>query len=209
MIRFACPHCGRQLSVADGKAGKQGKCPACQTVLRVPPSGKKPPRAARRESLPPLVSSSTLSDTPEEMIDMTAMVDIVFFLLIFFMVTSLMAKQASIAMPSMPQSSSAESSSASAAPRTLEDYEEDQDYIIVRIEPDNSIYVDEQMVHSAPDVTASLRQAVSRVESRDEDGPSVLVVGHPDAHHGTAVMVLDAVHELGIANVRLSVAAED
>lgn len=36
MIRFACSHCGRHISVDDKHSGKQGKCPKCESVVVVP-----------------------------------------------------------------------------------------------------------------------------------------------------------------------------
>jgi len=39
MIRFACPHCGAKLRVADALAGRKGKCPHCSQVVIVPPAG--------------------------------------------------------------------------------------------------------------------------------------------------------------------------
>src|SRR5207245_9631585 len=36
MISFACPACGRDLSVPDKMAGKPGRCPACKELVRVP-----------------------------------------------------------------------------------------------------------------------------------------------------------------------------
>lgn len=44
-IRFKCK-CGTELNVADGMAGKQGKCPKCKNVLTVPSSGPSKKRAA-------------------------------------------------------------------------------------------------------------------------------------------------------------------
>jgi phage FluMu protein Com len=35
-MTFTCEHCGRRLTVADGQAGKKGRCPQCKKVLTVP-----------------------------------------------------------------------------------------------------------------------------------------------------------------------------
>src|SRR5438105_4269071 len=37
-IKFACPHCGRPLSVKDELAGKKGPCPACKKIVTIPSS---------------------------------------------------------------------------------------------------------------------------------------------------------------------------
>ena len=36
MIRFACSSCGQEIQVTDDYAGKQGRCPKCQTVVAIP-----------------------------------------------------------------------------------------------------------------------------------------------------------------------------
>jgi TM2 domain-containing membrane protein YozV len=58
MIRFACPGCGATYSVDEGKGGKAGKCPKCQTQFQIPmPEGMPAPPPATaddpRASLPP------------------------------------------------------------------------------------------------------------------------------------------------------------
>jgi hypothetical protein len=58
------------------------------------PAIKKPPQRDRGPMFPP---SKNAHD--EDLIDMTAMVDIVFFILIFFLVTSLQALQSVLNMP--------------------------------------------------------------------------------------------------------------
>src|SRR5262249_21781068 len=47
-IRFKCTRCGTELNVADGLAGKQGKCPKCKSILTVPA-----PKAAPARGSPP------------------------------------------------------------------------------------------------------------------------------------------------------------
>ena len=47
-IEFRCTKCAKLLRTGDGTAGKQAKCPACQTILTVPasqsPQGPEPPQ---------------------------------------------------------------------------------------------------------------------------------------------------------------------
>ena len=60
----------------------------------------------------------------EDLVDMTAMVDIVFFVLIFFMVTSMEGVYSSIKMPSPdPQKT------ASSGRRSVTDFESDKEYV--------------------------------------------------------------------------------
>jgi hypothetical protein len=45
MIRLACEHCHRRLSIADTHAGKAEKCPHCGRPIRIPQAGSAPPGA--------------------------------------------------------------------------------------------------------------------------------------------------------------------
>ena len=132
----------------------------------------------------------------EDLIDMTAMVDIVFFLLIFFLVTSLQALEAVMNMPT-PQS--AESGAASS--RSVADLENDPNYITVRIEDDDSIWVEDRQVFNDQELAMRLRAA--RRES--EGSRSLLVIGDADASHGAAVRVFDAGAGAGVNGISLVV----
>src|SRR4029077_15705208 len=73
----------------------------------------------------------------EEMIDMTAMVDIVFFLLIFFLVTSMHALDSTIPMPAPdPQKGAARE------PRSVAAIEADDSYVVVHIDRNDKIVVE-------------------------------------------------------------------
>ena len=39
MIRFYCKHCGASLKAPEASAGKNGRCPSCSEIFRVPASG--------------------------------------------------------------------------------------------------------------------------------------------------------------------------
>jgi biopolymer transport protein ExbD len=136
----------------------------------------------------------------EELIDMTAMVDIVFFLLIFFLVTSMEAIDSTIPMPAPdPQKA------ASSQPRSLSELESDNEYIVVRIDRNDTIWVNDAEVHNDRDLLFKLRDIKTSGNRPDK----MLVVGNGEATHGTAVMVLDAGREVGIEQVRLAVADEN
>jgi biopolymer transport protein ExbD len=133
---------------------------------------------------------------PEDLIDMTAMVDIVFFLLIFFMVTSLQALEAVMNMPT-PQSADG----GAASSRSVADLENDPNYITVRIEDDDSIWVEDTQVFNDQELARRLRAA--RRES--EGSRSLLVIGDADASHGAAVRVFDAGAGAGVNGISLVV----
>lgn len=136
----------------------------------------------------------------EELIDMTAMVDIVFFLLIFFLVTSMHTLDSTIPMPTPdPQKGAAKE------PQTVAAIDADDSYVVVRIDKNDKITVEGAEVRSERDLLFKLRDlrlAASRPEK-------LLVIGHGDATHGTAVMILDAGRELGMDQVKLTVQDEE
>jgi len=133
---------------------------------------------------------------PEDLIDMTAMVDIVFFLLIFFMVTSLQSIEAVMNMPT-PQSAEGGVSTS----KSVADLENDPNYITVRIEDDDSIWVEDTQVFNDQELALRLRAA-----RREADGPrSLLVIGDADASHGSAVRVFDAGADAGVNGISLIV----
>jgi biopolymer transport protein ExbD len=147
----------------------------------------------------PLVKPAMKIDF-EELIDMTAMVDIVFFLLIFFLVTSMKAIDSTIPMPSPdPQKAAARES------RSLTELEADNEYITVHIDRRDTISVEGAEIHNDRDLLFKLRD----LRTSGNRPEKMLVIGHSEASHGTAVMVLDAGREVGIQQVRLAVADEN
>jgi biopolymer transport protein ExbD/DNA-directed RNA polymerase subunit RPC12/RpoP len=147
----------------------------------------------------PLVKPAMKIDF-EELIDMTAMVDIVFFLLIFFLVTSMKAIDSTIPMPSPdPQKAAARES------RSLSELESDNEYITVHIDRRDTISVEGAEIHNDRDLLLKLRD----LRTSGNRPEKMLVIGHSEASHGTAVMVLDAGREVGIQQVRLAVADEN
>jgi biopolymer transport protein ExbD len=197
------------LKIDDAFAGRRGKCPRCGQGLVVPaaaPAVNQPKRAVAPSEVPlAALVGRPRHDDVEEWIDMTSMVDIVFFLLIFFMVTSLNSEQASIDMP-VPQTRQT-ASGAAAGRKSVEDFESDDEFIIVRIDADDTVWVEDAEALTPTDVVVKLR------DTRDNAGgkqaaTKLLVLADGDSHHGTAVMVLDAGREAGIEDVRLAVQEE-
>jgi biopolymer transport protein ExbD len=216
MIRFHCHHCQKMLSVPDEAVGKRGKCPGCGSEIVVPKaapalppapiplvpakSTEKPKPKTPKKS-PPSFSSlmgpkKDLSN--EDWIDMTAMVDIVFFLLIFFLVTSLVAHQAAIQFPT-PENRKDNTSAATSA-KSVAEFEKDNEFVIVRVDAEDTVWVDDSTAPSAQEVVSKLRNAGGAGSQ-----VRVLVLTHGDSHYGTAVMVLDAAQEAGIQDIRLAV----
>jgi biopolymer transport protein ExbD len=133
---------------------------------------------------------------PEDLIDMTSMVDIVFFVLIFFMATSLQALESVMDMPPpRPQIS------ASGTGRSLAQYVAESDSIEVKIEADDSIWVDGTQTTDETDLRMQLR----RVRDTAPESAAVIVLGNADASHGAAVTVFDACADVNLDNIRFGV----
>lgn len=117
---------------------------------------------------------------------MTAMVDIVFFLLIFFIVTSMHSLQSSIALPT-PEAQ-AELGKRRAAQAN------DDEHVLVEIEADDTVTVD-------GDEVPTRQELIARLKAAEKD--SLLVLASGDAHHGTVVMALDVGSDARMEQIRL------
>jgi biopolymer transport protein ExbD len=202
-VKFPCPGCGKQLTAPESAAGRRSTCPRCGTKVTVPAAEKadKPAKAAAPKELAtehPLLLMPSGSTHRTELIDMTAMVDIVFFLLIFFLVTSMQSIESVLNLPSPQESSSA---SATAQPTN---YIDDPTFIVVTIDEDDIIYVEEEEVYGDQNLRSKLRAA----RQEDDQRTGMLVIGDPDATHGTLVSVLDAGADAGIKELLFSVAEQ-
>lgn len=151
---------------------------------RVP---RKRPISSHAQMFPPKPA-----EHEEDLIDMTAMVDIVFFLLIFFLTTSFQAVQAVLNLPK-PEALASEKSKTAAA-----QMQNDPHALRIKIEEDDSILVDDEEVFGEEALWLALKQF------REERSPdmNVLVIGSPEASHGAAVRVLDACASAELVNVR-------
>ena len=129
----------------------------------------------------------------EDLVDMTAMVDIVFFVLIFFMVTSMEGVYASINMPTPDTQKTA-----AKGKRSIADYQSDKDCVIVRIDRNNTVWINDSETRSEQEILVRLREI--RATS-----PRMLVLGNSEAKTGTVVMVLDAGSDAGMKEVQLAV----
>lgn len=203
MIHLRCPNCHQPVKAPESLAGNRGSCPTCGEVIQVPAA---PPRKKRSKE-----AFASLMPAPKEFdrgdwIDMTAMVDIVFFLLVFFMVTSITARQASIEMPAPKQEAGSRGTSVP-KPQTLEDANDDN--IIVRIDADDATYFDDTPVPSSIELTRKLKDALQELAGRGISPTRVVVVAHGDSRHGTLVSAVDAAQEAGADSVKLTIQDND
>ncbi len=138
-------------------------------------------------------------ESEEDELDMTPMVDVTFLLLIFFMVTAAFSLQKSIEQPTPDQQESATQS------QTIEDLEDD--YVIVRIDREDEIWVEDSVAQSEQDLLERLREATGGLPGSDSKGPSsLLVLADSDCHHEVVIRVLDAGSAVGMESIRLHTA---
>ncbi len=137
----------------------------------------------------------------EDEVDMTPMIDCVFLLLIFFLVTASFALQKALEVPPP------EEREKDAAVRSIEEVESDDDYVIVRIDRDNTIWVNDSEAPSEQDLLLKLREARQTSRGAGGQGPSnLLVLADGDARHETVIRALDAGNAVGMEHVRLATA---
>jgi len=135
----------------------------------------------------------------DEDVDMTPMIDCVFLLLIFFLVTASFALQKALEIPPPEQREK------DAVSRSIEDVESDDDYVIVRIDPDNTIWVNDSEAPSEQDLLLKLREARQPASGSGGTGPTnLLVLADADAQHEFVVRALDAGNAVGMEHIRLA-----
>lgn len=200
-IVFRCSYCGKKLAASETSAGKEKTCPKCRARVTVPTAEK----AAAVEQSGRNGPEEETVDHPlllvgrrmehKDLIDMTAMVDIVFFLLIFFLVTSMQSIEAVINLPT-PQGSPNSPSNVQAVPEITND----PNFVVVTIDADDAMFVDDEEVHSEQELRSKLRKA-----NKDQEKTGLMINGSADATHGRFVMVLDAGADAGMKEILFSV----
>jgi len=138
--------------------------------------------------------------------DMTPMVDVTFLLLIFFMVTAAFSLQRSIEVPAP------EETEASTQTKSLDELEDDPNYVIVRVDSYNTYQVVtadwEEEAPSKQDLLIKLRRARGG-DSAGNVPTSLLVVANGEALHGKVVDAIDAGAAVGMVKVQLVTVEED
>ncbi|WP_304639503.1 ExbD/TolR family protein [Pseudomonas sp.] len=120
-------------------------------------------------------------------IDLTPMLDIVFIMLIFFIVTSSFVREAGIEVQSPSAASAAEQ------PRGT---------ILIAVSANGEIWMDRQRV----DIRA-VRAAVERMRV-DQPDSSVVVQADRDSRSGLVIQVMDQVRLAGVQDVAVAATAE-
>ena len=124
------------------------------------------------------------SDEDSE-VNLTPMLDVVFIMLIFFIVTASFVKESGIDV-NRPDAQTAE--------------KKEQGNILVAISPNNQIWIDKRQV----DVRA-LRANIERLKAENPQG-AVVIQADKDSKNGLLVKVMDAARLAGIKNVSIAAA---
>jgi len=124
-------------------------------------------------------------DDEDAAIDMTPMLDIVFIMLIFFIVTTSFVKEAGIEVLKPKASNSKSNKSGN---------------IFIAIKPNGDIWMDKRQV--------DVERVGANIESMLAEQPTdtVIVQADKDAKHGVVVKVMDAIKSAG--DLKITIAAE-
>jgi biopolymer transport protein ExbD len=115
---------------------------------------------------------------------MTPMLDIVFIMLIFFIVTATFTKESGIDL---------------SRPDTNEQQQkQEKKSIVIQISGSDGIFIDGRRI----DLRA-VRANVERMHAENPDAPAV-ILAEPGAHNGTLVEVLDAARQAHVFNVSIA-----
>ncbi len=119
----------------------------------------------------------------EARIDLTSMLDIVFIMLIFFIVTSSFVRESGVEVN---------------RPQAAHSTQQKEAGIFVAVTADNDIYIDRRRV-DAERVEAVLEQVLN-----DNPSASLVIQADKKAYNGTVVSVMDAAKGAGITHIALA-----
>ena len=134
--------------------------------------------------------------------DMTPMVDVTFLLLIFFMVTASFAMQKSLEFPNPDRKDD------TAQNRTIDDIENRDDYIIVRIDGDNAYHVDDRETYSRQELLSILREIKDTGSGSLGVPMNLLIIADNTTTHETVVSAIDVGNAAGITRIKYTTVEE-
>ena len=119
----------------------------------------------------------------ESEINLTPMLDVVFIMLIFFIVTASFIKEPGIQVN---------------RPEAVEGEKQADAAILVAISPENEIWIDRKMVDPK-----EVRVAIERLHAENPKG-SLVVQADSESQNEFLVIVLEAAKQVGVGNVAIS-----
>jgi biopolymer transport protein ExbD len=149
---------------------------------------------------PPVTFAATFNDPKADEIDMTPMVDVVFLLLIFFMVTASFSTQKSIQQPPTEVDDP--------STQVVERIDED-DYVEVVIDQNNTYYVTSRQFEEVE--APSDREMRDRLRDAKElnNATRLIIRAHVDSMHSKVVTAWDAGVSAGIEKIYIKTTEED
>jgi len=121
----------------------------------------------------------------EAEINMTPMLDIVFIMLIFFIVTSTFIRESGLDVNKPP-------------PSEQQQQPEDKKNILIQVDATNRVFVNVRPVD-----LASVRANIERLHAENPEG-AVLIQPDPEAYAETVVSVYDQARQAGVYNVSIA-----
>ncbi len=123
------------------------------------------------------------ADIEDSAIDMTPMLDIVFIMLIFFIVTTSFVKESGVSV-SRPSASTAQ--------------EDKKGNIMVAIKPNGEIWIDKRAV--------DVRSVRANIEKLKAESPQsgVVIQADTDSRTGMLVQVMDQIRLAGVSNISIA-----
>ena len=209
-IRFRCPSCNQLMSIATRMAGRKVRCPACQLNTVVPLHDQAESAAEQPAPETPAASRPVELDlgqdegfrlrkasTRFEDMDLTPMVDVVFLLLIFFMITASFSITKAIEIPQPDPDQQG-------ARQTIQSIDDLQSKSIwVRIDERNDIYLDDELLTDRGSLLDTLRERM-----RSEHKTEMVLQVDPRALWESTVLVKDAGTGAGMQRIRLATVRE-
>ena len=122
--------------------------------------------------------------TEEAKVDLTPMLDVVFILLIFFIVTAVFLQEKAIDLEPPP-------------PQNQEQPDEPVPVILIRVADDDRVFVNER-----PSLVESVRANIERLRAESPNS-SVIIQAHPDAKTKTIIEIRDQAASASITKVNV------
>lgn len=203
--QIECPKCKHSQELDPAALDDQGRfaCANCGVKIHVK-------RKATASTLAGAVEDADDGAQPEVVVfkqgeredtemDLTPMVDVTFLLLIFFMVTASFSMQKSLDLPTVTPESSQDA-------RSIMDLERDQNNIIIRVDEDNTIWVNDSVAPSDQEMIAQLRET----RGDDGNGPSkLMILYHPESQVQQTVRAHDAGTAVGMESIEWRMVEDD
>ena len=126
-------------------------------------------------------------ETAAESVNMTPLIDMVFILLIFFLVTASFTKESGIDVD---------------RPTAQTAVREEQGSMIIGVSKDGEIWLDNQLIK-----LRAVRAHVEHLHAQNPEG-TVIILADKNGQVGTAIEVLDQVRLAGVTNVSIAASNE-